>query len=89
MSTPCFTLKWTSLDRAKGHIYAHLQSFLQGEKSLCPKCLRDLKLARMKSYKRQYLGDKNIQLFYTCLEHYDDVIMGAMASQITSLTIVY
>ena len=25
----------------------------------------------------------------TCLSHYDDVIMGAMASQITSLTIVY
>ena len=26
---------------------------------------------------------------YMCMEHYDDVIMSAMASQITSLTIVY
>ena len=31
----------------------------------------------------------NIDSCYGCLHHYNDVIMGLMASQITSLTIVY
>ena len=28
-------------------------------------------------------------MYYCCITHYSDVTMGAMASQITSLTIVY
>ena len=31
----------------------------------------------------------NVSYFSDCFFHYDDVVMGAMASQITSLTIVY
>ena len=36
-----------------------------------------------------YIGMRYLYNFLTCYDHYDDVIMGEIASQINSLTIVY
>ena len=52
-------------------------------------CMDKNLLSTLRLYKLHFPWLPSVIYWYICAPHYNDVIMGAIASQITSLTIVY